>query len=73
VVGVDGAAESLIAIQSGLKFDCRHPAKVVMLGRVLRPASAVHPTGELAAVLVLPQLLGAERPVELARGAIEAL
>src|SRR5215469_12233758 len=41
VVGVDGIAESLIAIQSGLKFDCRHPAKVVMLGRVLRPASAI--------------------------------
>src|SRR5215467_6204874 len=52
VVGVDGIAESLIAIQSGLKFDCRHPAKVVMLGRVLRPASAVRPTGELAAFLV---------------------
>src|SRR6516225_3700396 len=52
VVGVDGVAESLIAIQSGLKFDCRHPAKVVMLGRVLRPASAVRPTGELAAFLV---------------------
>src|SRR5215831_4377617 len=31
VVGVNGVAESLIAIQSGLKFDCRHPAKVVML------------------------------------------
>src|SRR5215510_9971050 len=52
VVGVDGVAESLIAIQSGLKFDCRHPAKVIMLGRVLRPASAVRPTGELAAFLV---------------------
>src|SRR5215471_8206777 len=52
VVGVDGIAESLIAIQSGLKFDCRHPAKVVMLGRVLRPASAVRPAGELAAFLV---------------------
>src|SRR5215471_516579 len=52
VVGVDGIAESLIAIQSGLKYDCRHPAKVVMLGRVLRPASAVRPTGELAAFLV---------------------
>src|SRR5437867_4522832 len=52
VVGVDGVAESLIAIQSGLKLDCRHPAKVVMLGRVLRPASAVRPTGELAAFLV---------------------
>jgi hypothetical protein len=26
IVGVDGIAESLIAIQSGLKFDCRHPA-----------------------------------------------
>src|SRR6516162_9096596 len=52
VVGVDCVAESLIAIQSGLKFDCRHPAKVVMLGRVLRPASAVRPTGELAAFLV---------------------
>src|SRR5215510_8394146 len=52
VVGVDGVAESLIAIQSGLKFDCRHPAKAVMLGRVLRPASAVRPTGELAAFLV---------------------
>src|SRR5262249_26011096 len=52
VVGVDGVAESLIAVQSGLKFDCRHPAKVVMLGRVLRPASAVRPTGELAAFLV---------------------
>src|SRR5262245_58584300 len=51
VVGVDGVAESLIAIQSGLKFDCRHPAKVVMLGRVLRPASAVRPTG-VAAFLV---------------------
>src|SRR5262249_16105243 len=51
VVGVDGVAESLIEIQSGLKFDCRHPAKVVMLGRVLRPASAVRPTGELAAFL----------------------
>src|SRR6516162_10064486 len=52
VVGVDGAAESLIAIQSRPKFDCRYPAKVVMLGRVLRPASAVRPTGELAAFLV---------------------
>src|SRR6202008_4969423 len=52
VVGVEGIAESLIAIQSGLKFDCRHPAKGVMLGRVLRPASAVRPTGELAAFLV---------------------
>src|SRR6516165_6281312 len=51
-VGVDGVAESLIAIQSGLKFDCRHPAKVLILGRVLRPASAVRPTGELAAFLV---------------------
>src|SRR6478736_7250625 len=51
VVGVDGVAESLIAIQSGLKFDCRHPAKVV-LGRVFFSASAVRPTGELAAFLV---------------------
>jgi hypothetical protein len=41
VVGVDGVAESLIAIQSGQKFDCRYPAKAVMLGRVLRPASAI--------------------------------
>jgi hypothetical protein len=52
VVGIDGVAESLIAIQSGLKLDCRHPAKVIMLGRVLCPASAVRPTGELAAFLV---------------------
>src|SRR6516165_5006575 len=71
-VGVDGVAESLIAIQSGLKFDCRHPAKVVMLGRVLRPASAVRPTGELAAFLVFRigrhrQSSWASRPVR-ARG-----
>src|SRR6202008_3057379 len=72
VVGVEGIAESLIAIQSGLKFDCRHPAKVVMLGRVLRPASAVRPTGELAAFLVFRigrhrQSSWASRPVR-ARG-----
>src|SRR5262249_52005458 len=50
--GSTASQRALIAIQSGLKFDCRHPAKVVMLGRVLRPASAVRPTGELAAFLV---------------------